>query len=283
MAFHRELDEAWATAVTQMNTWLGAPLLIRDQFIGILSLLHNQPDFYDTATQNLVQIFANQLAVAIDNARLYDQAPEAAVTEERNRIARELHDSVTQALFTSSLIAEALPTLLEKHPEEAVRSVQELRTLTQGGLAEMRTLLLELRPGELADRSLGELLRQLADGMSARTKLPITTSMSGSCDMPTDVQIAMYRITQEALNNIVKHAQAKHAWINLQCHGNGITLHVRDDGRGFKATNGQPHQFGLDIMRERAQGINATFTIDSTPNEGTRIKVEWLASTEEGR
>ena len=202
-------------------------------------------------------------------------AEQAAVAEERNRIAHELHDSVTQALYTTSLIAEALPAVWQSHPDQALQSLDELRSLTQGSLAEMRTLLLELRPGELADRELSVLLHQLTDAMSARTDLPITTTIIGSCVLPTDVQIAFYRIAQEALNNVVKHANASRTHVSLQCHPDGTILRVQDNGRGFDQGSEQPHQLGLSIMRERAQKIGATLTIDSQPEHGTEIIAKW--------
>ena len=207
--------------------------------------------------------------------KLQKQAEETAVTEERNRIARELHDSVTQTLYTTSLITEALPKVWDTHPEEARRSLEELRVMTVGSLAEMRTLLLELRPGELADRNLSELLHQLTDAMTARTDLPITTTVVGDCSMPTDVQIAFYRIAQEALNNINKHARADRAWINLNCSEGQVTLIVGDNGRGIKQNTGQPHQMGLKFMGERAEAIGAHFSIESNPGKGTEIKVVW--------
>jgi len=206
---------------------------------------------------------------------LQKQVEETAIAKERNRIARELHDSVTQSLYTSSLIAEALPKVWDTHPDEARRSLEELRIMSVGALAEMRTLLLELRPGELADRNLGELLHQLTNAMTARTDLPITTTVVGSCPMPTNVQIAYYRIVQEALNNINKHARADRAWINLNCGEGQVTLLVGDNGRGIRQEATQPHQMGLSSMQERAQAIDAHLSINTSPQSGTEIKVVW--------
>jgi signal transduction histidine kinase len=199
------------------------------------------------------------------------------VATERNRIASELHDSVTQALYSASLIAEALPKVWEKRPEEALRSLEDLRLLTQGAQAEMRTLLLELRPGELADRKLSELLRQLIDAMSARTELPISLTVIGDHQLPTEVQIAYYRITQEALNNISKHARARRAWVNLHCGEDVVTLLIGDNGRGFDLENRQIHQMGHQIMVERAEAIDADLTIESRPGQGTTVTVVWQA------
>ena len=203
------------------------------------------------------------------------EAKASAVAAERDRLARELHDSVTQSLYTSSLIAEALPKVWQTHPEEALISLDELRQLNLGALAEMRTLLLELRPDTLVDRPLGELLIQLAEAMSSRTNLPITTSMMGNCQLPLQAQVALYRIAQEALNNISKHARATRAWVNLRCSSELVTLRITDNGHGFDPSATGPHRLGLSIMRERVEDIGASLTIKSQPGQGTEILVEW--------
>ena len=163
------------------------PLRIRGAVIGIMFVgCDRQRRDYSPDEVSLSEIIATDIAGAIENARLYDLAQEVAIDSERQRLARELHDSVTQSLYTSSLIAEALPSVWETHPEEALISLEELRTLTQGSLAEMRTLLMELRPDALVERPLGELLGQLTEAMSARTNLPITTSTMGNCQLSAE-------------------------------------------------------------------------------------------------
>ncbi len=243
--------------------------------------------FYGNVTESILEREGQEVILGIvDDINdqiiaeqvLKEKGEEAAVAAERSRIANELHDSVTQTLYSASLIAEALPKVWTKQPEEALDSLEDLRLLTQGAQAEMRTLLLELRPGELADRKLSELLRQLTDAMSARTKLPISVTVIGDCQFPTDVQIAYYRITQEALNNINKHARAGRAWVNLQCDRDRGTLRVGDNGRGFDPESRQIHQLGLRIMRERAEAIGADLTIKSQPNQGAEVTVVWQAS-----
>jgi len=204
-----------------------------------------------------------------------------AIAAEREYLARELHDSVTQALYTSSIIAEALPDVWKTHPEDALNSLQDLRRLNEGALAEMRALLLELRPEEITDQPLEELLHQLTEAMSARTKLPITISVVGDCALEKQVQIAFYRIAQEALNNISKHAQAEQAWVSLQCSQDGSSLKIRDNGVGFDPGLESPTHMGLDIMRDRAADIGAALTISSKTDQGTELSIEWSVSTEE--
>jgi len=208
------------------------------------------------------------------------KAEETAVTEERERVARELHDSVTQTLYSASLIAEAVPKFWQQKPDEAAHDLEELRILTQGAQAEMRTLLLELRPNELTDRKLGELLRQLIDAMSARTELPISLTIAGDCEMPPDVQIVCYRVTQEALNNIHKHAKADRAWVVLNCEESGIMLRIGDNGRGFDPHTRKINHMGLQIMQERANSINAKLTINTHLDQGTEVTINWQPTEE---
>ena len=142
------------------------------------------------------------------------QLERAATIAERERLARDLHDSVSQSLFMAASIAEVLPKVLEQNPDAAQRALAELRWLSQGALAEMRTMLVELRPAMLADEELATLLRQLTDGFMAKTRIPIGTTVVGECRLPGEVRMTLYRIAQEALNNITKHAQANEASLN---------------------------------------------------------------------
>ncbi len=206
------------------------------------------------------------------------QLEEAAVTAERERIARDLHDAVTQSLFSVAAIAEAMPRVWERDPEEAKRGLKELRWLTQGALAEMRAMLLELRPAALTEHKLGVLLRQLTDAMMGRTRMPVTTTVVGDCELPADVQIALYRIAQEAFNNIVKHSRASQAKVSLHNEPGRVRMRISDDGNGFDPDTASAHHLGLDIMRERAEAIGAMLSIESQPSHGTRIEVEWCAT-----
>jgi PAS domain S-box-containing protein len=206
---------------------------------------------------------------------LFQQTREVAVLEERSRLARDLHDAVTQTLFSASLIADVLPRLWERNPDEGQRRLQELRELTRGALAEMRTLLLELRPSALVDAELGDLLRQLAESIIGRARVPVALEMEGECDLPAGVKVALYRIAHEALNNVAKHAGASQATVNLRCRPEQVELHVSDDGRGFDPEGIPPESLGLGIMRERAEAIGATLTVESEIGRGTQVVVVW--------
>jgi len=158
----------------------------------------------------------------------------------------------------------------------------ELRELTRGALAEMRTLLLELRPSALIEAKLGDLLRQLAESVTGRARVPVRLEVEGDCDVEADVKVALYRIAQEALNNVAKHAGAGEALVRLHCQPGGqIRMCVCDDGLGFDPSGLPPDSLGLGIMRERARAIGAELTVESQTGEGTKVRVSWPAP--EGR
>ncbi len=212
----------------------------------------------------------------ITDRKLFEaQIEQIAANAERAHLARELHDSVTQALFTTSLIADTLPRVWEIDPGEAQKGLEQICRLSSGALAEMRVLLLELRPHTLEEQDLDFLLRQLADGLMTRTQATITTTIMGNCKLPREVRISFYRIAQEALNNIVKHSNASIAKINLNCTKEGVTLSVIDNGRGFDPDATHPEHFGLEIMRERSLAIDANIRINSRPGQGTEVVVQW--------
>jgi PAS domain S-box-containing protein len=210
-----------------------------------------------------------------DRKKAREQLEETAAGAERERLARELHDAVTQALFSASLIADTLPRVWEQDPEEGRRGLEEIYRLTHGALAEMRNLLFELRPDALSEQNLGVLLRQLTAGMMARTRTSFTTTIECDHSLPSEVRVALYRIAQETLNNITKHAQARVATVSLHNDPDRVTLRICDDGRGFDPEDVQPERLGLRIMRERAQAVGATFSIKSQPAQGTEITVVW--------
>lgn len=201
---------------------------------------------------------------------------ERAATEERNRLARELHDAVSQTLFSASLIAEVIPRLWEKNRKEGEKRLEEVRQLSRGALAEMRTLLFELRPAALAEAELSDLVRQLADTISGRWRLPVHVDISGTINLPPDVKISFYRIAQEALNNIAKHSGASEATVILRCEEDTCILMVKDNGRGFDQSVLPPDSLGIGIMKERAANIGADLIINSTKNQGTEVSVVWM-------
>jgi signal transduction histidine kinase len=249
------------------------PLRIREQVVGLIGIIGAEGEVFSSGQLALFQSIADQVAVAVENARLYEQAEQSAALAERNRLARDLHDAVSQTLFSASLIAEVLPRLWEKNPTEGRRRLEELRELTRGALAEMRALLMELRPSTLADFSLGDLLRQLAEAEIGRSRLDVDLAIENEQPLPPEIKIAFYRIAQEALHNVGKHAGAKSVDMLLQFEPAFVQLVIEDDGRGFDVKNIPPNSLGVGIMRERAAKIKANFSVASQIGEGTTITV----------
>jgi PAS domain S-box-containing protein len=259
----------------QYSTLLAVPLIVKDALYGVIGLYYRGPREFSSEEIEMAVVFSDQAALAIENARLRVQAEQMAVAAERSRLARDLHDAVTQTLFSTSLIADVLPRLWERNGAEARARLNELRLLTRGALAEMRTLLLELRPATLTEVGLGELLRQLAEATISRARVQVDLTVEGQYHLPPDVQIALYRIAQEALNNVARHAGADRAAVSLCCRPEQLELRISDDGQGFDPTSVALEHLGLGIMRERAKTIDATLRLDSQPGRGTQIEVIW--------
>ena len=256
---------------------LAVPLIVKEEVYGSLALYYNEPREFSTDEIDLAITFCDQAALAVENARLQVQAEEAAVAAERSRLARDLHDAVTQSLFSASLIADIMPRLWDRDQDEARRRLAELRQLTRGAMAEMRTLLLELRPAAITEGRLSEVLRHLTEAINSRTQTAISLKVDGEYSLPPDVQIGLYRITQEALNNIVKHSRAGAATVTLTFDPEQLKLCIEDNGRGFETSNISSEHLGVGIMHERADNIGASFKIYSQLGNGTRINVAWPA------
>ncbi len=265
---------------------LAVPLVCKDEVYGGIMLYFKTARGFSGEDIELAMTFADQAALAIDNARLRAQAEKIAVAAERSRLARDLHDAVTQTLFSSSLIAEVLPKIWERNQEEGRKRLEELRQLTRGALAEMRTLLLELRPAALVEASMDDLLRQLSEATIGRARVPVVLETEAQTPMPTDVKIAFYRIAQEALNNIAKHSGAGKAVVSLKerlskSGKKSVELVISDNGRGFDPCRITGEHLGIGIMSERAEAIGAKIAVNSQIGKGTRITVNWKVSREE--
>jgi two-component system nitrate/nitrite sensor histidine kinase NarX len=282
--FRESVGEGLETTFGYVRSWLGVPLTIKERVIGMLGLHHDEPNYYNSRHAKLAIAFANQAAIAIENARLYEQAQELATLQERQRLAHDLHDAVSQSLFSASLSAEVLPRLWERHPEEGRRCLTELHRLTRSALAEMRTLLLELRPAALVETALSDLLNQLAAAVASRAMLEVTLTTEPHDPLPSEVQVALYRIAQEALNNVAKHAGAGRVEVKLRSAPflagqeepkSGLELRISDDGCGFDFDHVSPVCLGLSIMRERAETIEATLKIESRIGQGTQVVAIW--------
>jgi signal transduction histidine kinase len=266
-----------------IRCWLGVPLISGDNVIGVLNLASTVAGVYSQKDIDLLMAFAGQAAVAVTNARLYQHAQIAAAISERERIARDLHDAVTQTIFSANLIIDALPAQLPDASPAVSANLLLLSKLTKGALAELRTLLLELRPDNLTNTPLERLLSHLAEAFTGRMGTPVT--MQANCApnyvTPPPVQRAAYRIAQEALNNIAKHANAEHVSINLVVRPGQVRLAVFDDGCGFAVQQFSDRGLGLSIMRDRAADVGAQFWIDGTPGMGTQLFFVWEEASPE--
>jgi two-component system nitrate/nitrite sensor histidine kinase NarX len=205
-----------------------------------------------------------------------------ALLQERQRMAQNLHDAVNQSLFSASLIAEVLPRLWERDPDEGRKSLEDLRRLTRGAMAEMRGLLTELRPLVLTDSDLGDLLHQLGEAFTGRTDISVQVTVMGKGSLSAEAQVVFYRVCQEALHNIAKHAWANRVDIYLRYGAGAVTLSIRDNGRGFNPASTPAGHYGLSMMSERAKKIGAVLTVASQPGEGAEITICWQEQPEEG-
>ena len=270
------LDDGAAVLLKEMHSWMWVPLAVRGRLIGSIGIAEIKKNYFTSHHAELALSVANQAAITMINSELYGQAQELAVLEERQRLARNLHDAVNQSLFSAGLIAEVLPRLWDRDQEEARHSLEDLRRLTRGAMAEMRALLAELRPSTLTDSDLGDLLRQLGNALEGRTNLPVVVTVSGEFILPPNVQVTFYRVCQEALNNVAKHAKASQIEINLKRDGAVIELRVRDDGKGFDTKQTFSGHYGLGMMRERAEAAGALLTVTSQPGHGTELIIRWI-------
>lgn len=255
-------------------TEVAVPVRTKSGVLGVLDIRDSADGGLDESDIFTLQILADQIAVAIENARLFEAGQQLAVSEERNRLARELHDSVTQELFSMTMIAGALPALMERKPEVAVERVERLHELSRAALAEMRALLFALRPAALAEEGLVAALTKHVAAFESREGITVHLDIDGEGRLPQRCEEALYRIFQEALNNVVKHARAKTVWVQLAIDDDETTLSIRDDGVGMDLEARSPvPTMGLSNMRERVGEIGGSFSIDSVPGVGTTVKV----------
>ncbi len=271
------LDDGAAVLLDGMQSWMWVPLAVKSRIIGGVGVAHEKRGYFTSHHADLALSVANQAAITMINAELYGNAQELAVLEERQRLARNLHDAVNQSLFSAGLIAEVLPRLWDQDQELARQSLEDLRKLTRGAMAEMRALLAELRPSTLTDAELGDLLRLLGNAFTGRTNIPANLTIVGQGMLPAEVQVATYRICQEALNNVAKHAKAGLVEINLKHEDASIELSIRDDGKGFDPEHpAASGHYGLSMMNERADAAGVQLSITSQPGHGTELTLRWV-------
>ncbi len=248
------------------RAWIGVPLVARGEVIGALTLDKKEPKFYDEEDGRTVLAFANQAAIAIENARLYDRAREQDILAERNRLARELHDSLSQSLFSMVLNAEAANHFFESDPQKARAQITILYETANAALKEMRSLIFELRPANLENEGLATVLTKHAKMIGERYGIKIRTIITGQRRLASPIEKALFRVAQEALNNVVKHAHASEVTITLSNQENMVTMSVEDNGTGIAPGAVKPNTLGLTSMRERVEQLDGTIVF--TPGAG---------------
>lgn len=256
-----------------IHCWMGIPLISRDQLLGVLRLDHHEPKHFTSAHADLGLAFANQVAIAIENARFHEQVQRLAAFQERQRLARELHDSVSQALYGIALGARTAQLRLEREPEKLAEPLDYILSLAEAGLSEMRALIFELRPESLQNEGVVVAITKQADALRARHKLEVTADLGSEPDISLDRKEALYRVTQEAMQNIARHSHATKVDVRLHRSDSCIVLEIHDNGMGFDPGRGYPGHLGLQSMQERVALIGGDFAIVSQPGTGTTISV----------
>jgi signal transduction histidine kinase len=254
-------------------SWMGVPLLLRERVVGVLAVDHRDPEVYTGHHAEMALAFASQAAIAIENAQLFEATQQKAALEERQRLARELHDSVSQALFGIGLGARTARTVIENDPARAIAPLDYVLSLAEAGLAEMRALIFELRPEALQEEGIIAALEKQAAALRARYGIEVVASLGEIGGVPLETEEALYRIAQEAMHNTVKHARATRVDLTLSRDFARILLEIVDNGRGFDTSGNFPGHLGLQTMRERAERLGGTFALTSAPGQGSRITV----------
>jgi signal transduction histidine kinase len=264
------------------RTILSVPMKTRQRTVGVLSVYNKEGDRegevgFTDRDADLATFFANQAAAAIENARLYEQTREYAVVEERNRLARELHDSVTQSLFSVTLLSEAALNLLDRDAAKARERLERANELAQGALAEMRALIFQLRPMTLQEEGLLSALKKHLNAVHSRDGRLVELQVTGSARrLPAPVEDASFRIIQESLNNVIKHADSDQARVELDFGADCLRVSVVDAGVGFDpSARRQTGKLGMTSMRERAESAGGTLSVESAPGQGTRVRAEF--------
>jgi len=284
------LAPEWQTVsgLAWLRSFAAVPLSPGDQMVGLIALFSDQVDFFSQASIDRLQVFAAHAELAFHNAWLFEemragreqlQALSRRLVEvqesERRSIARELHDEVGQAL-TSLRVELGLLERKAIDPQQVVLGVTQLKQILEGVMENLHRLAVNLRPASLDHLGLEAALRQHGASVSASHPLAVQIeAINWEGRLPTEVEVALYRIVQEAINNVVRHAQASHADVILERRDGHVIAIVEDDGLGFDpAAAGQTDRLGLVGMRERAEALGGTFIVESAPGNGTTVCVE---------
>jgi signal transduction histidine kinase len=251
-----------------------APLLAKGRVLGVLVAATGKPVGFDEQHIRLLSLFANQAGLFLENAHLHEKDRAVAILEERNRLARELHDSVTQLLFGLTLNLEAAAGVLETKPVKAAVLVTRSQEMASEALAEMRSLIFELRPAALQEKGLAAALANHINLFRRRQSIEVTLTLEeGEERLAPEIEFCIYRVAQESLNNVAKHARARHVLVTYSVEREEAVLEVEDDGVGFVPdTEAGAQSFGMTGMRERLVAHGGSLEVLSAPGQGTRIE-----------
>jgi signal transduction histidine kinase len=267
----------WPSAHPQMASFLGVPIVSRGGILGAFYLTDKEgaPAFGE-GDERLIEMLAAHAAIAIENARLYERSRELSVVEERNRLARDLHDSVVQKLFGVVLAAQSAATLLDRSPAGAREQVERVQGLAQDAIGELRSLVFQLRPAAIETEGLAAALGKHVEVLRRVHRLRVDLDVSGSARLRPGIDEELFKIAQEALQNALKHAAAERLEVRLDERADAVALRVTDDGVGFEPDDParRSRRLGLTSMEERAQALGSTLSIASAPGRGTTISLE---------
>ncbi|MFF0163915.1 GAF domain-containing protein [Streptomyces sp. NPDC005263] len=282
--------EGWPSAHPEMSDFLGLPIRDGEEVIGALFLANKQrrregdsssPEPEDRCgfteeDAELLGILAQHAAIALTNARLYERSRELTIAEERSRLAHELHDAVSQKLFSLRLTAQAATALVDRDPSRAKGELQQVAALAAEAADELRAAVVELRPAALDEDGLVATLRTHIQVLDRAHTARVTFLSNGVRALPASQEEAVLRVAQEALHNALRHSDAGHIDVAVERRGGGAVLRVTDDGSGFdpqKVRRAGRH-LGLVSMRDRASGVGGRLTVESAPGKGTTIELE---------
>jgi signal transduction histidine kinase len=263
----------WPKTHPSMSSFLGVPIVARGHVAGAFYLTDKDGGFSDD-DQALIETFAAHAALAIENARLHERSRELSIVEERNRLARELHDAVTQKLFGVVLAAESGTALLARDVEAAGAQLALVRELAREAMEELRSVIVHLRPPAIEAEGLAVALAKHVDVLRRAHRRPIELELDGDAPVPARIETDVFRIAQEALHNALRHAHAEHIALRLRCDDARVELVVSDDGIGFDAEQVRARRLGLTTMAERARAIGGELRVDSVLGAGTTVTLE---------
>jgi signal transduction histidine kinase len=282
--------EGWPSAHPEMSDFLGLPIRDGEEVIGALFLANKlRPDEgglpspepedrcgFTEEDAELLGILAQHAAIALTNARLYERSRELTIAEERSRLAHELHDAVSQKLFSLRLTAQAATALVDRDPSRAKGELQQVAALAAEAADELRAAVVELRPAALDEDGLVATLRTHIQVLDRAHTARVTFLSHGVRALPAAQEEAVLRVAQEALHNALRHSGAGHVDVTVDRRGSGAVLRVTDDGSGFdpKTVRRAGRHLGLVSMRDRASGVGGTLTVESAPGKGTTIELE---------